>query len=151
MTGFSVRASVEVDPTTLHRSDEGAISGVVRLRLGSMPFPEKRWNDLPVALVRMWLEALHTVRAGKATDAECPFMDGPFLFRVHQSSSAWRVEYLANDSIAQVELVNPDEFWNSLVGAGRLLVNECDERGWHNGEVQDLGHLLSQLARERAV
>ena len=99
----------------------------------------------------MWLEALRTVRAGKAIEAECPFMDGPFLFRVHQASSAWRIEYLANGSIAQVELVNPDELWNSIVEAGRMLVNECDEKGWHGGEVQELGHLLSQLARERAV
>ena len=78
-------------------------------------------------------------------------MDGPFLFRVQQASLAWRVEYLANDSIAQVELVNPDELWNSLVGAGRVLVNECDDRGWHGGDVQELEHLLSELVRERAV
>ncbi len=151
MTSTSVSASVEVDPASLERSTSGAISGRICLRLGSQGFPEKSWNDLPVAVVHIWLEALRTLRAGKTAEAECPFLDGPFLVRVHPASKAWRVECLNNRTPAQVELVQADELWNSLIKAGRVLVDECNRKAWRGREIVELGHLLSVLARERAV
>jgi len=151
VTSTSVSASVEVDPASLERSTSGEISGRICLRLGSQGFPEKAWNDLPVAVVHIWLDALRTLRAGKSAEAECPFLDGPFVVRVHLASKAWRVECLNNRAPAQVELVQADELWNSLIKAGRVLVDECNKKGWRGHEILELGLLLSVLARERAV
>jgi hypothetical protein len=121
----------------------GTVSGVVYLRLGSQSFPDRHWNDCPVSIIKLWLEALRAVRAGSAPDAECPFMDGPFLFRIRPASSAWRVEGVDNDVPVQVELVNPEELWQSAVAAGNALITECNRRGWRDRDVQDLAHLLS--------
>ena len=151
MTTYSVPVAVEVDPTTLRRSALGTISGVVHLRLGSQSFPEKAWNDCPVVIIGCWLKALRSVRMGSAPDAECPFMDGSFLFRVQPASSAWRIEGVANGAPVQVELVNPDELWQNVVRAGRLLVDECTNRGWRGREVVELAHLLSRITREGAA
>jgi hypothetical protein len=104
-----------------------------------------------VAVVHIWLEALRALRAGKTAEAECPFLDGPFLVRVHHAPKAWRVECLNNRAPAQIELVEADDLWNSLMKAGRILVDECNKRGWRGREILELGHLLTVLARERAV
>ena len=78
-------------------------------------------------------------------------MDGPFLVRVRAAPSGWRVECVSNRALAQVELVPAEDLWRSLVTAARVLVDQCQERGWRGREIAVLGHLLSVLTRERAV
>ena len=78
-------------------------------------------------------------------------MDGPFLFRVHSASPGWRLECVANGATVQMEIVNPDELWQSLITTARVLVEACNDRAWQGREVAELAHLLSRIARERAV
>ena len=147
-----VPVAVEFDPTTLQRSELGTISGVLYLQLGSQSFPEKGWNDLPVAVLQMWLNALRPLRSGQCSEAECPFMDGPFMLRVQRTSvSAWQLEGLANGTRVQVESIDSDELWQNLQKAARRVVEECRTRKWESRDVATLSQLLTRIDRERAV
>ena len=152
MKNHSVRVAVGLDPATLQRSAAGTISGALYLLVGSQPFPEKGWNDLPVAVLAMWLKTLRPVRSGQDNQAECSFMEGPFTFRVQRTTTtAWRFEALARGAQVHVESVDPEEFWQSLQSAARATVEECRRRGWESRDVAALSQLLNQIMHGRAV
>jgi hypothetical protein len=148
---YSAPASIEIDLSTLERSESGTITGVIHLHLGSQAFPETSWNDFPVVIVGWWLDALHRLRDGSANHAECRFMDGPCLFNVQPAGQSWRLEAVHHDEVVQVELVDPQLLWRSAVSTAHDLVIVCQQRGWEGRDVQVLAHRLKRASDAGAV
>ena len=73
---------ISFDPTTLHQSRSGSITGVVYFEFGlERQFPSPGWNDFVVVLASWWLVALKEVTEG-ASEAKLYFMDGPYWITV---------------------------------------------------------------------
>ncbi len=99
MTPYSSQATVSVDITTLSRGKSGAITGVIRLALGPLSFPDDSWNDFPVILLTWWLQALHALRTGSASQAECHFMDGPHIFVLKRATQGWHLQAFTEENL----------------------------------------------------
>ena len=66
------------DPSTVHQSKKGAITGVVYFEFGSdRQFPCTGWNDFVVVLANWWKAAFQEIIEGQA-EVDFRFMDGPF-------------------------------------------------------------------------
>ena len=66
------------DPSTLHQSRSGSITGVVYFEFSpELQFPGLGWNDFVVVLASWWLVRLKQITEG-ASEVELYFMDGPY-------------------------------------------------------------------------
>ena len=97
-------------------------------------------------ILTWWLDALHAIRVGKAAEAECLFMEGPYLFVVRPAASAWHLHALDDGEAIHVEVIDPNALWESVVAAGRLLLGECQARDWRNRDIVALSQTLRRAA-----
>jgi hypothetical protein len=73
---------ISFDPTTLHQSRSGSITGVVYFEFNpERQFPSLGWNDFVVVLASWWMVALKEVTEG-APEVKLYFMDGPYWITV---------------------------------------------------------------------
>ncbi len=70
------------DPTSLHQSRMGAVTGVVYFDFGSdQHFPVKGWNDFVVVIAGWWLAAVEEISRG-SRETKLRFMDGPYWITI---------------------------------------------------------------------
>lgn len=70
------------DPTTLHQSRSGSITGVIYFEFSlERRFPSLGWNDFVVVLASWWMIALKEITDG-AAEVKLHFMDGPYWITV---------------------------------------------------------------------
>jgi hypothetical protein len=70
------------DPSTLHQSRLGSITGVVYFEFDpERRFPSLGWNDFVVVLGSWWMVALSEITEG-ASEVKLHFMDGPYWITV---------------------------------------------------------------------
>jgi hypothetical protein len=73
---------ISFDPTTLHQSRSGSITGVVYFEFSpERQFPNLGWNDFVVVLASWWMVALREFTEGGA-EVKLRFMDGPYWITV---------------------------------------------------------------------
>ena len=66
------------DPTTLHQSKRGSVTGVVYFDFGSVgQFPCAGWNDFVVVILTWWWAALEEL-IQDSEEVCLHFMDGPY-------------------------------------------------------------------------
>lgn len=148
---------VVVDTAGLARDASEATTGPIWLRdcdpNTQADFPEVGWVDRPVTLLTAWLSELQrlsrTIPAA-GTEGACHFVDGPYYFTVHlEGGGAWTVRcFEARQPAAQV--LQPVHEWRtggsafltSAVRAGRVVLAQCDARGWWSDETEALRRCL---------
>jgi len=80
------------DPSTLHQSRLGSITGVVYFEFDpERQFPSLGWNDFVVVLGSWWIVALREITEG-ASEVKLRFMDGPYWITVasHEGEAVLR-------------------------------------------------------------
>ncbi len=76
---------ISFDPSTLHQSRSGSITGVVYFEFSpEWQFPSLGWNDFVVVLASWWMVALKEIAEG-ASEVKLRFMDGPYWITVVSS------------------------------------------------------------------
>jgi hypothetical protein len=76
------------DPSTLHQSRSGSITGVVYFELNpERQFPGLGWSDFVVVLASWWMVALKKIAEG-TSEVELRFMDGPYWITVVSQEGA---------------------------------------------------------------
>jgi hypothetical protein len=73
---------ISFDPSTLHQSRLGSITGVVYFEFDpERQFPSLGWNDFVVVLASWWMVALKEITEG-ASEVKLRFMNGPYWITV---------------------------------------------------------------------
>jgi len=135
--------ALNVDPTTLTRSQRAWITGRLALRFNDghrdVFFPRADWSDFPVVLLSAWLPMLRAVAERRSIGADCHFMDGPFSFAVHATDDDFTLHVIDRQTSARADWTVPAaQFLLALREAGRVVLDACDAAGWDSGDIQAL-------------
>ncbi len=118
------------DTASLEPAGSGAIWGGVWVEIADVPFPERNWNDLPVAFVAELIEAAGYVRAKPGRRRRVSFFDGPFWLDLTALEDG-SISVTANaHGAGSTAVLGADEFVPSLAPACDALLQACRERGW---------------------
>ncbi len=118
------------DTASLEPAGSGVIWGGVWVELAGVPFPERNWNDLPVAFVAELIEAAGDARAKPGRRRRVSFFDGPFWLNLTALEDG-SVSVTANaHGSGRTVVLAADEFVRSLTPACDALLRSCRERGW---------------------
>ena len=140
------KAIVEVDTSTLERSSNRSITGIITIRAGGVSFPDTRWYDFPVIILSWWLEPVSSVLQDKTRVWNCRFMDGPISVRLEQQhEDSWTLLGLRNDRVEFTTSVSCRAFIDSLLETARQVLRECQRRGWQSRDVQTLDSAVKAI------
>jgi hypothetical protein len=138
---------VVTDVSSLHPSEMGNITGQVFLRGPAGDFPESRWSDFPVVILRWWIEGLTAVVAGKNRSFQGMFMDGPFAFVVQRDAdTAGRIAWGQTGKETSLGIVDLTALLRSAVTAGRQVADACRSRQWHSRDLDNLERAIASSA-----
>lgn len=130
------------DVESLDLAGSGSIWGNVWINISGCSFPERNWNDIPVALLAELLDAVSFVRHAEGRHRRVRFFDGPFwIDLVGRSDGAVTVSANAHGADNQAT-VSGHDMARSLAEVRIDLVHACLERGW--GEQMDVQRLRAQ-------
>ncbi|WP_157759091.1 hypothetical protein [Cystobacter fuscus] len=137
---------VQAEVGTLEIARSGRITGVIMLRDEDRSFPDDEWNDTPVVVLGWWLEELTRLFSGKASTAQCRFMDGPFAFDATRHGNEivlqCRRRRQSSEQVVLEGRVPLDAFMWALVASASQVVAACEERGWKSDELNRLKDLV---------
>ena len=134
---------VHVDVRTLRMARSGMISGVISILLNGEYFPEKEWNDFPVIVLYMWLDAAARVWQGTLSDAEFRFMDGPFWFEVTPRGKSWFIRCQddhgsSGPSEGPRAEIDAKFMTESIITCANRVLDVCKIKSWNNRDINDL-------------
>ncbi|XXX75804.1 hypothetical protein WMF30_49960 [Sorangium sp. So ce134] len=134
------------DPSTLHQSKMGSVTGVVYFDFGpEQRFPVVGWNDFVVVVAGWWLAALNQItRTGG--EIVLRFMDGPYWITVvHQEGSKLLlrcVEDRRGAGAVQSPIVDLDDFVREITGFAKAVSLVCAAAGIESADLENLRSLL---------
>jgi hypothetical protein len=135
------------------RTELGTISGKIYLDLDGGSFPEKDWYDMVVPFAEAWLHAVVNVIRGKARRERVMFFEGPFfaVLSLEENGSI-------GIDLGQRTLKGETTLWHiqadlvslleNALGTAKLVIDECNRRGWSSSDISRLTE-LSSLARDQ--
>jgi hypothetical protein len=134
------------DPSTLHQSKKGSVTGVVYFDFGAdQQFPVGGWNDFVVVIACWWLDALHTVGHAKA-NAVLRFMDGPFWIAVNAEEgskvSLRCIEDRRGARPVREVIIDQAELQRELMEFAQTVSRTCAAAGIESADVDNLRRLL---------
>jgi hypothetical protein len=143
------QVDVMVDPTSMERTQTGAVAGPLWLRcrdprIDEQQLPERGWSDFPVPVLTWWLQALAQLASGHAS--ELRFMDGPVVITI-EPRPADRLAVLTSE--LNVEL-SAAEFENGVRAAATSVLSECKRRNWSSRDILQLQREVQRPAFFRA-
>ncbi len=134
------------DPSTLHQSKKGSVTGVVYFDFGEdRQFPVAGWNDFVVVIAGWWLAALDTFALTKA-DTVLRFMDGPFWVAVlAEEGSKVRlrcIEDRLGAGLVQEAVVDEAGLRRELTAFAQAVSHACVAAQIESVELNNLRELL---------
>ena len=134
------------DPTTIHQSRKGAVTGVVYFDFGKdQQFPIVGWNDFVVVVASWWLAALREIAEG-ADETRFRFMDGPYwITAVPERGSAVLlrcVEDRRGAGVVNEVTVEVDALSRSLQKLGSAVSRACAEAHIESHDLDNLRRYL---------
>lgn len=117
----------------LERKPRGPIWGDVWIETDEFCFPEEGWNDIVVAVVNAFCDAVRNIPArGRFAKFDVRFMDGPLkiIFNDHDDSHV-RLDFLHYGKLSEPSVVVERRALTAAVAAGAAdLLAACEARGW---------------------
>ena len=145
-------AIIKVDVQTLGGSLHGSVTGVVRIWIAGVLFPEKQWSDFPIIILSWWLKPVPQIQLGAARDWEWLFMDGPYSIQLRQHrGDDWILEALQAECVVLTAKVSCRAVIRSLLDAAALVLRDCNDRGWQGGEISELDLAVQRTIRHKNV
>lgn len=132
---------------SLDQSKSGTIWGEIWIEDSQGGFPERRWNDMIVAVFLSISSATLELSNGKSS-AEATFFDGPMQLGFELAGP----DRLAVDMKGPL-ITNPrtattswQEWISTVSNSGMRISQECGRRGWADQkDVRDLNQVLSSV------
>ncbi len=128
------------------------IFGPIWLEVDSTNFPGLGWTDFPVAILGFWLVNIQPMLLGRVESCECPFMDGPYEFRLEViSHSKWKLSMFdrsASEEDLGIRVLDSRAVLDQLITTAESLVQKCEEKNWLD---RDLIALTDSLAQVKTI
>ncbi|KUN98912.1 hypothetical protein [Streptomyces caeruleatus] len=135
---------VRFDAGSLEQARSGAIWGGVWVELSGVAFPESGWNDMPVAFVVEFLDAVQDVRAASGRRRTVRFFDGPYWVDLTNRDGE-SIELSVNAAVpGGTAVASAEELLRSLNAVGDALLEACRAHGW--GDQPDFRRLQALRA-----
>lgn len=140
---------VEADQHTVELSAHNAVTGEVHLRVGSVCFPDARWNDFLIVLLSWWLQALLDLFESESDCFEFCFMDGPFKARgTLLDSCTVSVEFiedkLRGERTVMTRTGSMMALKRSLIQAAEETMQTIKAHDWRPNDFDRLGTVLDE-------
>ncbi len=124
-----------------------SVTGPIWLEMNGQQFPIDVWYDFPVAILGFWLDNMKPLLTNRATQCECPFMDGPYRFDVTaRKQRHWIVTFIRDDLDGEKRLlegeVDPRILISEVLLSANTVVKLCRQKGW---ESEDLATLQDRI------
>ena len=137
---MAVDVDVVTDRATLSKGAQGAITGVVAIRLGDVCFPESRWNDFIVVVLGWWARQAAALLAGDP--ARLDFMDGPYSVVARPVDGVSRLECLRGTgneaTVLETRDVPTSDLVAAIMRASRETLALCEQNGWKSSDTETL-------------
>jgi hypothetical protein len=129
------------DPSTLHQSRSGSVTGVVYFELDpERQFPGPGWSDFVVVLASWWMVALKKIADG-TSEVELRFMDGPYWITVASQEGALLLRCMEDNQDARVvyELrVKLNDLTGEIFSFARKLSDACKAAGIRSVDLDNM-------------
>jgi hypothetical protein len=104
----------------------GSIIGDIWFDIDAVPFPEKGWNDLILALVSGWLVTLSEFSNTDTRHCSLSFMEGPFKIELIKIDAHWELQTIHNDQKNGLPIVlqKPRLFYMSVLSTARKVMSD---------------------------
>lgn len=136
---MSSHFDVLLDPSSLERSPLGSITGRIAIQSGDVVFPESRWRDFPVILIRWWIDAARALESGST--GRFLFMDGPFEFTATPLGDGWcELSFIERTRSIVTTQAPVADVIAAIRRAANRIVEECRSRGWQQKEVDEMAN-----------
>jgi hypothetical protein len=130
-----------IDPSTLHQSRSGSITGVVYFEFNpKQQFPRRDWNDFVVVLASWWMVALREITEG-ASEVKLRFMDGPYSITVVSQEGALLLrctEDRRDAGVLHEVRVELNDLTGEIFSFARKVSDACKVAGISSTDLNDL-------------
>jgi len=126
------------------------VFGPIWLEVDSTNFPGFGWTDFPVAILGFWLVNIQPLLLGRVEACECPFMDGPYNFRLEVSGrSKWKLSMFDHSALKEdpvgIKILASRAVLNQLITTAEILLQKCEEKNWLDRDAAALTDSLVQV------
>ena len=130
-----------LDPSSLERSPLGSITGRIAVQSGDFVFPESRWSDFPVILIRWWIDAARALESGST--GRFLFMDGPFEFTATPLGDACcELSFIERTRSIFTSQATVADVIAAIRRAANTIVEECRSRNWQQKEIDEIWYAI---------
>lgn len=142
---------IVVDKKSLDFTDDAKLVGTMFIKFDNKSFPDNRWNDFVVVVLKWWLDAFDRgLREGPGRSFRLRFMDGPFwvdvllrdLGRARFTFNEDRLNGPLVHGIAEVDL---NTFLDSVLLSSREVLLVCQAKKYASPDIETLQNLLSKV------
>jgi hypothetical protein len=134
------------------RSDAGLVYGEVSLEVDGFSFPDPKWSDFVVVVLKWWCDALTRILRGDSGLIEVRFMEGPYLAELaavnERALQLALIEAGLQRRILSRTVVETAPLVESVLFAAQRTLDECRNRGWLSRDADELAEARRQLQRE---
>ena len=135
---------------TIEQQASGAITGVLFIKLSHRGFPDDRWNDFIVTVLRWWLAAAARLANTTLETESFEFMDGPF--RIECVTGGELVFCRCVDRRGSMKTLasfqtTVGDLCSKVVAAAHRVLEACRNKGISSGETELLSRDLSLRSR----
>lgn len=143
-TGDGFKIALNLDQLVKNR----LVFGPIWLEVDSINFPGFGWTDFPVAILGFWLQNIQPMLLGRVESCECPFMDGPYSFRLEvNNGSKWKLSMFEGSALKEVgsRILPSGAVLNQLISTAEILGQTCEEKEWLDPDAATLTDSLVQI------
>ena len=143
---------VAVDDKFFNRTKAGTIGGTIFFQIGDDQFfAEKGWTDIPLAVLRAWLEVLVRIADGTVTEDSAPFFDGDLRVDVcAKGGDTVHLDFVHNEKILLSATSSIRELLENALPVADSSLTNCRRKNWSNSDTEALTVLAKQGFRIRS-
>lgn len=143
---------VAQDDRFLSRTKLGTIGGTIYFQIGEDQFfPEKGWTDVPLAVLRAWLEILVQIVNGTITEGSAPFFDGDLRVGVSVIGLGLvHLSFLHDQKIQFSTTASIRDLLENALAVAEFLLRTCRTKNWSNSDTEAVTALTVQAFRSLA-
>lgn len=140
---------VALDDKFLCRTRLGTIGGTIYFQIGEDQFfPEKGWSDIPLAVLRAWLEALIQIADGTVAESTVPFFDGDLGVGVSASRTGFvQLDFVHREKIQLSTTASVRDLLENALAVADFLLTTCGKKNWSNNDTEALTGLTHRAFR----
>jgi hypothetical protein len=136
---------IAVDPNSLERSKNGAITGVIYFNFDHYKFPEIGWNDFVVVILGWWLEAIKRFTRRMTETEDLRFMDGQLRVRItNNDEETCMIECIDDGRGSVVEystIILIEDLLSAAIHVGNSILGICEANTWDSDDINILKKL----------